>query len=33
MVNSLYSTFLVIQFMMSYDDSTYLVLEIMAYDV
>ena len=32
-VDSLYSTYLVIQFMMSYDDSTYLVIEIMTYDV
>ena len=32
-VDSLNSTYLVIQFMMSYDDSTYLVIEIMTYDV
>ena len=32
-VDSLHSTYLVSQFMMSYDDSTYLVNEIMTYDV
>ena len=32
-VDSLNSTYLVIHFMMSYDDSTYLVIEIMTYDV
>ena len=32
-VDSLYSTYLVSQFMMSYDDITYLVNEIMTYDV
>ena len=32
-VDSLYSTYLVSQFMMSYDDSTYLVNEIMTYDI
>ena len=32
-VDSLNSTYLVTQFMMSYDDSTYLVNEIMTYDV
>ena len=32
-VDSLFSTYLVIHFMMSYDDSTYLVIEIMTYDV
>ena len=31
-VDSLYSTYLVVQIRLSYDDSTYLVIEIMTYD-
>ena len=32
-VDSLYGTYLVIHFMMSYDESTYMVIEIMTYEV
>ena len=31
-VDSLYSTYLVVQIRLSYDDSIYLVIEIMTYD-
>ena len=31
-VDSLYSTYLVVQIRLSYDDSIYLVIDIMTYD-